>query len=65
MIKQLKLNKILEIISKKARDIGKKTFHPKRINWSYLYLGKVPLIKINKKIKNNVFIANQTVPGIK
>jgi len=31
-IKQLKLSKILEIISKNAKEIGKKTFQPKRIN---------------------------------
>ena len=63
-IKQLKLIKILDNINRKANDIGKKTFQPNLINWSYLYLGNVPLIKINKNIKNNVFNANHTVPGI-
>ena len=63
-IKQLKLIKILDSINKNPKDTGKKTFQPSLINWSYLYLGKVPLTNMNKKIKNKVFNANQIVPGI-
>ena len=32
-------------------ETGKKTFQPNRINWSYLYLGTIALIKAKIKIK--------------
>lgn len=51
--------------SKKAKEIGKNIFQPKRISWSYLYLGKVPLTIINITIKNTVFIENHITPGTK
>ena len=52
--------------SKKIQNnvIGKNTFHPSLMIWSYLYLGKVALS--HKKINTNiiVFKDNHTNPGI-
>lgn len=44
--------------------IGKKTFHPNLIIWSYLYLGRVALSHRNINININVFKANQKNPGM-
>ena len=46
-------------------ETGKKTFQPNRINWSYLYLGTIALIKAKIKNKNNIFIINQIGSGIR
>ena len=40
----------------KAKDIGKKIFQHKRINWSTRYLGKDARTQIKKKRMNPVFI---------
>jgi len=45
------------------KDKGKKTFHPRRISWSYRYLGKEARHQINKNKKKQTFRANQTTPG--
>jgi hypothetical protein len=47
-----------------AIDKGNKTFQPKFINWSYLYLGNVARIHTNKNIIKINFKANQNQPGI-
>ena len=60
-----KANKRLAYTKKNARPKGKNTFHPKRINWSYLYLGNAPRTIIKSVIKNIVFIAKFRVSGIK
>ena len=49
----------------KAKAIGKKTFQPKRINWSQRTRGTTPRIIINKKIKKKVFKEKNKGPGIK
>jgi hypothetical protein len=49
----------------KANESGKKTFHPKRISWSYLYLGKVPRTTTNNTMKNKTLTANQMYEGTK
>jgi hypothetical protein len=49
----------------KANDKGKITFHPKNINWSNLYLGKVPLIHTKAYIIKSIFPQNHIHPGIK
>ena len=56
-----KVIKTEEINITKPKDNGKKTFHPKAINWSYLYRGKdartqtnknnIPIILKEKKLK--------------
>ena len=43
---------------------GMKIFHPNRIIWSYLYLGKVARIQINVVTKKHVLRPNQIQPGI-
>jgi len=47
-----------------VKDIGKKTFQPNPINWSYLYLGNAALIHINRITKKQIFNPNQKDPGI-
>lgn len=49
--------------STKANAKGKNTFHPKRINWSYRYRGKIPRTTTKRVIKNIVLSAQFTVPG--
>lgn len=39
---------------------GNNFFHPKIISWSYLYLGKIPLTRINKKQKKTIFNAKNS-----
>ena len=61
----LKLSNTLETKTTQANDNGKNIFQPKRINWSYLYLGKVTLTHTKLNKKNKVLIMNQITPGIK
>jgi len=61
----LKDNKMQKVSSKYPNDIGKNTFHPNPISWSYRYLGKAALIQIKSITKKHTFIPNQTAPGIK
>ena len=63
--KKPKKVKTPEVMITHNNDNGKNTFHPNRINWSYLYRGRVALT--HKKINNNdiVFRANQINSGIK
>ena len=46
-----------------VKDIGRKTFQPNFINWSYLYLGTVAFTNANKINNNNIFKINQIGPG--
>lgn len=46
----------IEFIKKKLNQIKIKCFQVKDTNWSNLYLGKVPLIKIAQIQKKTVFI---------
>ena len=44
--------------------IGRKTFHPNLIIWSYLYLGSVALSQRNININTRVLIESQKKPGM-
>lgn len=44
---------------------GKKTFQPKRINWSYLYRGSEARTQTNKDRKNKTLAKYQTKPKSK
>ena len=44
---------------------GKNDCHPKAISWSYLYLGKVALVRIKKSTPTIIFKLNQKVLKIK
>ena len=61
----MKLIIMLETKITQANDNGKNIFQPNRINWSYLYLGKVTRTQTKVNKKNNSFIINQKIPGIK
>ena len=61
---QLKLTKIPATSITHAKDIGKKTFQPNLINWSYRYLGNAARTHTNKKRKKTVLAPNQKRPGI-
>ena len=50
----MKLIKILEVYKNQLIVKGKSTFQPKRINWSYLYRGKIALATTNKITKNEI-----------
>ncbi len=58
-----KYTKKPEVTTTQNTEKGRKTFHPSLINWSYLYLGKVPLTQINKNNINITFKVNQITPG--
>jgi len=45
----------------KPKEIGKKTFQPNRINWSYRKRGKVVRTQINKIKLNRIFSMNKGV----
>ena len=51
------------VVIRNANDNGKKTFHPKRISWSYLYLGYATRAHIKKNKTSAVFKANHINPG--
>ncbi len=44
---KLKKNNMLEVRTTAESEIGRKTFHPSRISWSYLYLGTKALTIAN------------------
>ena len=44
--------------------IGRNTFHPNLMIWSYLYLGRVALSQRNIKINMSVLKESQINPGI-
>ena len=46
-------------------ETGKKTFHPKYINWSYRYRGNIARITTYRITKIQIFTPNQKEPGIK
>ena len=46
-----------------TREIGKKTFQPSRISWSYLYLGTIAFIKANTINNNSILTTNQIGDG--
>jgi hypothetical protein len=50
--------------NKYPKDIGRKTFQPNPINWSYLYLGRAARIQTKSIIKKHTFRPNQIEPGI-
>lgn len=51
------------VVIRKANDNGKNTFHPKRINWSYLYLGYATRAHIKKNKTKAVLNPNDIKPG--
>lgn len=51
--------------SKYAKEIGRKTFQPNAINWSYRYLGSAARAQTNKMTKKQILLANQNEPGRK
>ena len=58
-----KITRKPEVTTTPNKDKGWNTFQPKRINWSYLYLGKVPLTQIKRNKIKIIFIVNQNTPG--
>lgn len=58
-----KITRKPEVTTTPNKDKGRNTFQPKRINWSYLYLGKVPLTQIKRNKIKIIFIVNQNTPG--
>ena len=58
-----KITRKPEVKTTPNKDKGRNTFQPKRINWSYLYLGKVPLTQIKRNKIKIIFIVNQNTPG--
>src|SRR5687768_6697505 len=50
----------MEVTTMFPRAIGSITFHPKRINWSYLSLGSVARNQKNRNRKKYTLAANQT-----
>ena len=57
--------KVVKVSIKYPKEIGRNTFHPNPISWSYLYLGKAALIQTYNITKKHIFIPNQTDPGMK
>ena len=60
-----KITRKPEVTTTPNKDKGRNTFQPKRINWSYLYLGKVPLTQMKRNKINITFKVNQKKPCIK
>lgn len=61
-----KRSKVIKIDDTKmthANDSGRNTFHPSRINWSYLYLGKAARIQTKRNNHTIILIPNQKVGG--
>ena len=50
---------VIATIEIQAKDAGINIFQPKFINWSYLNLGKVPLIQININRNTAILLKNQ------
>jgi len=59
----LKATKIQNVKIRYVKEIGKKIFQPKFINWSYLYRGKAALITTYKITKKQTFKLNQKKSG--
>ena len=58
------MTKKLAVNTTQNKDKGKKTFQPSLINWSYLYLGNVPLTHRNKKRIKVILRKNHMIPGM-
>ena len=61
---QSKPTKIPDIKRTQPKENGKKTFQPRRINWSYLYRGNAARTQTKTNNKIVVFKPNQITPGI-